>query len=193
VSLFTETAPVVTELPDTVATDVTRLPVVAGLDLALEKTGVAHPDGTTSRITTLASQTYGERLTHIRRTIKTFRGADLLVIEDLPKNVRFGGVDLGMVHGVVRTAIYEWGTPALFVPPGSLKSYAAGKGNASKTDIGHELIKRFDVDIRDDNEADAFVLRAIGLDLLGHPLVKMPAAHRAPLAKLVMPALRGAA
>jgi Holliday junction resolvasome RuvABC endonuclease subunit len=181
-SALTDTAPVV------------AVPIVVGLDLALGNTGVALPDGTTSLISTMASDTYGERLTHIRQTIETFRCADLLVIEDLPKNVRFGGVDLGMVHGVVRTAIHEWGTPALFVPPGSLKSYATGKGNASKTDIGHELIKRFDVDIRDDNEADAFVLRAIGLDILGHPLVKLPATHRAPLAKLTLPAsLRGAA
>lgn len=168
-------------------------PTVAGLDLALTVTGVAHPDGTTSRITTAADRSYGERLIVIRDTIAAFRHADLLAIEDLPKNVRFGGVDLGMVHGIVRTAVHEWGTPALFVPPGSLKTYATGKGTASKRDIGHELIHRFGVDLRDDNEADAFVLRAIGLHMLGHPLVKLPAAHLKPLAKLAMPVLRGAA
>lgn len=166
---------------------------VVGLDLALATSGVAHSDGTTGLIKTTPDQRRTDRLIHIRDAVLAFRHVDLAVIEFLPKQVAFGGVELGMVHGVVLTALHEAGTPVLEVPPSTLKKYATGNGNANKDDIRAELIKRLDLDIRQPDERDAWVLRAIGLEMLGHPIVTMPQSHRTPLVKLVMPALRGAA
>jgi crossover junction endodeoxyribonuclease RuvC len=50
------------------------------------------------------------------------------------------------------------------------------------------VARRFpDYDVRNNNEADALVLAAMGFDHLGQPLVQMPAPHRAALAAAQWP------
>lgn len=168
-------------------------PLVIGLDLSLAATGIAVPHSTdpgTVTILTSPRTHVCARLEAIRERIDTFRSGlevDLWVIEDLPKHVAHGGPELGMVHGVVRTALWP-DERVLLVPPATLKTYATGKGNARKDDIRMAIYQRYGVDIGDNNQADAFVLRAIGLDLLGHPLVELPQTHRRALDKLALPA-----
>ena len=156
---------------------------VVAFDLSLSATGVADGFGE-AVLTTSPTDTPGARLTVIVATgIGLAEPADLVVVEDLPKNVKFGGVDLGMVHGAVRHALHQAGLDhkVALCPPSNLKKYATGKGTAGKGDIRMEVYKRFGLDIRDDNACDAFVLRAMGLDHLGHPLTTVPAAQRAAL------------
>lgn len=196
------TAPVSAAQP--VAADTgDRIPVVVGLDLSLTATGCAGPDGT--RLITSTGHkgdTLHQRAgrlagLHSAITSALAGGVDLVAIE-APSIGQARGSS-GAVHDrsglwwLVVTDLMDWGIPVIEVPPATLKKYLTGKGNATKPDMRVAVLRRFGVDVRDDNELDAFALRALGLDLLGHPLVDMPVTHRATLEKLPRPVLRGAA
>lgn len=53
------------------------------------------------------------------------------------------------------------------VPPTSLKSWAAGKGNADKVAVASALTKRYGQEFDTNNQADAFALMKFGEGLLG--------------------------
>jgi crossover junction endodeoxyribonuclease RuvC len=175
-------------------------PVVVGLDLSLTATGVATSSGTKIVDSTgHKGDTLDQRRTRLigmtERIINEVTPlADLVVIE-APAFSRTQGAmhDRSGLWWLVVAALHDGLANVTEVAPTALKKYITGKGNAPKGDMRMEIFKRFGVDIRDDNEADAFALRALGLDLLGHPLVQMPVAHRAGLEKLHRPTLRGAA
>lgn len=179
-------------------------PIVIGLDLSLSATGYAGPDGTkVIKSTGHKGDTLdqrAERLCHLRDEIfEAIEGwQPELVTVEAPSIGQARGSS-GAVHDrsglwwLVIGRLIEVGAPVIEVPPATLKKYVTGKGNAQKPDMRMEIFKRFAVDIRDDNEADAFALRALGLDLLGHPLVQLPVVNRTALEKLPRPTLRGAA
>jgi crossover junction endodeoxyribonuclease RuvC len=180
-----------------VATD----PVVIGLDLSLTGAGYAGPDGTKLFTSTgHKGDTLNQRAVRIAglrdEILEALDGwqADLVVIEQ-PSFASTGGSahDRSGLWWFVVDRLIAAGIPVVEVPPSTLKKYVAGNGQAKKNSICGHIVKRFDVLIEDDNEADAFALRALGLDLLGHPLVQMPAFNRSALEKLPRPVIRGAA
>lgn len=163
---------------------------ILGLDLSITATGVARHDGQTYTIK--PSSTGDRRLIEIRDVVHLAVGAcDLVVIEDLPPIRAHALSILGMVHGTIRTALMAWGIPYVLVPPGSVKKYATGKGTATKPDMRMALFQRAGIDLRDDNQVDATWLRFMALDFYGHPVVDLPKAHRAALAKVQWPNLIG--
>jgi Holliday junction resolvasome RuvABC endonuclease subunit len=110
-------------------------------------------------------------------------------MEDMPKHAQSAGLT-AMAHGVVRLALHQSGARVLTVPPATLKKYATGKGTATKADMRMALYQRVGIDLRDDNQVDAYWLHALGHHLLGEPLVvmpKLPKAHVAALDKLTLP------
>lgn len=168
---------------------------VVGVDLSLTATGVADADGSTSLIAPAGEHTspdgLAEWLSLLNGRLADIiwaEGGALFVVEDLPRNPRFGGTALGMVHGLWRASTWRWEADVVYVPPASLKRYACGKGNASKAEVLTAAVRRLGYLGADDNEADALWLRAMGLDALGTPPVKMPAANRDALTKLEWPA-----
>lgn len=186
----TETPPGYSGNPETLYGDLSGLRVV-GLDLSLTATGVAEQRG---EVTTIRSRRPGDlRLQELRDRVGIIAaGAQLAVIEDLPTHAHAAGIT-GMVHGAIRVRLMDLRVPYVTVPPATLKKYATGRGNADKTAMAIALLRRFDLEFRDDNQVDAFWLRAMGLDALGAPLVDLPALHRESLAKVAWPALGGAA
>ncbi len=61
--------------------------------------------------------------------------------------------------GIIRYRIVSqnWQFPTL-VPPTTLKSFACGKGNASKADVAVGIFKKFGYENSDDNVIDAYAL-----------------------------------
>lgn len=161
---------------------------VVGLDLSLVATGVAYSDGTTATVKTKAETPIMERLEWIRtrcyEAVRIDEHADLVVIEDFVVLSNASSL-LGMLHGVVRHNLWANDVRCLFIPPSTLKKFATGKGNATKPDMRVALKDRTGIDLRDDNQCDAYWLRLLGLHLLGEPAVQLPQTHTDALKKVV--------
>lgn len=159
-------------------------PRVVGLDLSMTATGIAWCDGTTYTVKT--KQTGDLRLLDIIDEISRAvdgRGLALVVIEDLPTHAKSAGIT-GMVQGAARAYLLRRSVPYVTVPPATLKKFATGRGNCGKPEMAVALFKRFDRELPDDNQVDALWLRAAGHQLLGAPLVELPAVQVAALDKL---------
>lgn len=158
--------------------------IVVGLDLSLTATGYANDAGTGTL--TAAPKKGCARLALLRDLVSLeCRDADLVVVEGYAFAARNSHAHaLGELGGVIRLALHEAGVPFVDVPPASLKKYATGKGNANKGEMLAAAIRRLGYEGASDNEADAMWLRAMGLDALGCPVVKLPETHRAALAKV---------
>ena len=163
---------------------------VLGLDLSLTATGICLTDGSTLTIKT--RQKDGDRrLVHIADALTSMIGdgstVDVAVIEDLPKHAMAAGIT-GMVHGVARAVLLRAGIPYALVVPATLKAFATGKGAGDKTPMVMAAYKRAGREFGDDNQCDAFWLRAAGLDWYGQPEFDLPKAQRERLAKVAWPA-----
>jgi len=166
---------------------------VVGLDLSLTATGIADGSG----VRTIKTNLRGcERLIFVRDHIAHVvrdswhyvPGPPLVVIEDYAYHGRHAhSHQLGELGGVVRVALHEAAVPWVAVVPSTLKRYATGKGNAPKVQMVTSARERLAYAGHDDNEADALWLRALGMDLLGAPLVDLPKTHRAALDKVALP------
>lgn len=176
----------------------TKCPRVLGLDLSLTATGVAFPDGTTTvwnqPLTGVARLAwFRQALTDYLEGSATYRHAvnvDMAVIEEYAFSARGAhSHELGELGGVVRLALHDLEVPWVAVNPSTLKSYACGRGNATKPDMRIAHLVRFGTDLRDDNQVDARWLRHAALDHYGHPEVDMPQKQRAALAKVAWPDL----
>ena len=72
--------------------------------------------------------------------------------------------------------------PIHVVSPKTRAKYATGNGNAGKKAVLEAVRANYPrFTIRNDNEADAVVLAAIGARSLGHPIDDLPASHLAAL------------
>jgi Holliday junction resolvasome RuvABC endonuclease subunit len=173
---MTTTLPTPTEMQTTTTT-----PRVVGLDLSMTATGIAWCDGST--YTVAGRETGDRRLLTICQEVGIAvdgRDIDLVVIEDLPTHAKSAGIT-GMVHGAVRAYLLRLKVPYVLITPASLKKYATGKGNAGKPEMAVAAFKRAGKEFGDDNQCDAWWLRAMGLDHLGAPATVLPAAQRAAL------------
>lgn len=174
------------------------VPRVVGLDLSADSTGVALADGSTYVIKapkaagkkrTLADDL--RRLDKIAASIGPALRHDpppLAVIEDYAPGIRSAAAHrLAEIGGVVRLVCFRADAPIALVNPMHLKIYATGSSRADKRDMALAAYKRVGREFATDDECDAFWLRAMGLDHLGHPLVAMPKTHREALAKVAWP------
>lgn len=159
---------------------------VLGLDLSITATGVAPWNG--DPYTIGGPAVHGDRrLIRIAQVVhREAVTVDWAVIEDLPTHAYGSGIT-GMVHGVVRTVLLQTDIAYALVPPAVLKKYATGRGNATKADMRMALYQRTGLDIRDDNQVDAWWLRCMGLDHLGHPPITVPKTQRAALDTVTWP------
>jgi Holliday junction resolvasome RuvABC endonuclease subunit len=166
---------------------------VVGLDLSLTATGVSNATGCYLIKTKPKDweMPHGDvlRIDHIAAEVSSFcAGADLVICEGFSFGSK--GSALFQVAGlgyIVRSQILRSSIPLVLPTPSQLKFYITGRGNADKPTMRMETFKRFELDIADDNECDAFGLRAMALDYYGCPLVKMPAHNRTVLDKVEWP------
>lgn len=161
-------------------------PLVVGLDLSITATGICDTDGTCCTI--LGKAAAGDkRMAVIESHVYDRRDADLFVIEGLAVHGPGNGMAAAQVMGAVKVCLIKAGAPYVEVPPSTLKKFATGRGNATKPEMAVALYKRAGIELANDNETDAFLLRAAGLHALGHPLFDLPAAQVAALDKVAWP------
>jgi Holliday junction resolvasome RuvABC endonuclease subunit len=159
------------------------LPTAIGLDLSLTATGIADVEGY-ARVIKTAELRGMHRIDVIRRAV----GAALVALPDVVsiEGYSFGSkgralTGLAELGGVIRLQCWSAGIPYLDVPPAVLKRYALGAGRGTKTEMVIAARERLGYRSADPDEADALWLRALALDELGAPVVKLPKAHRAAL------------
>lgn len=170
---------------------------VIGLDLSLTATGVAIIDDGRVEVHTIRSSAKADasiaervkRLDRIRWEVDGLLTAPTLVVIEGPS---FGQSRQGGEH--LRAGLW-WRiasarpTITAEVPPATLKKYLTGRGNAGKDEVLLAVARRFpDVDVRDNNMADALGLAAMGARHLGSPLeAALPQANLAAMAAVRWP------
>lgn len=168
---------------------------VVGIDLSLTATGIATDDGKLATIKTDPSGTsIDARLTrlytiielieahldgvNIRRALVVIEGPSLGQARQSGEHLRAGLWWLLMDR-------FSYADDVVEVPPATLKRFATGKGSATKPDMRMAIYQRTGLDVRDDNQVDAYWLRQAGLHLLGDPdAVSLPKTNLAALDKL---------
>jgi crossover junction endodeoxyribonuclease RuvC len=146
---------------------------VLGLDLAVSRSGVACADGTLHAVTPIAGpDDPGRRLHQILHALDPLiaRGRPQLAVIEGAAGVRFAGsaLVLGEVRGAVKARLFEHDVPFVEVPPKALKKWATGNGSASKDDmVGAAQARGARVGTNQHDEADAFLLRALGMAFAG--------------------------
>lgn len=164
------------------------VPKVAGLDLSMTATGVAHTqtDGTGCTHLVKPAGKGDARLVEIRRQVLAYcQWSELVLVEGWLVRSQSAPIT-GMVHGAVRSGLVELGLKYGTVPPGTLKKYATGSGTAPKTAMAVAAYKRAGLEFTDDNQCDAWWLWAMALDHLGLPVVELPKTQREALGKIKM-------
>src|SRR5690606_1545169 len=144
-----------------------RAPKILGLDISLTKTGVATPAGTTL---TIKGGKGDDRLVNLyeETCYLVATDVDLAIIEDLPTHAMSAGLT-GQAQGVVRLALRRYSIPYVTVAPATLKKAATGSGKATKLDMvdaAVRLRKESPQWAPTDDEADAYLLRWLGLERL---------------------------
>lgn len=183
--------------PATVQEPVSASPRVIGLDLSLTSTGLAFiRPAAPAGVQTLKSKgakdaTLAERALRLhnlaRDIILAALTADVVVIEQPAYNQTGGSHhDRSGLWWLVADALSDEELRLVEVTPQAVKKYATGKGNASKDEVLAAVVRRYpDVEVGNNNEADALVLAAIGARLAGYPIEEsMPLAHLDALSKV---------
>ncbi|TDD32470.1 Holliday junction endonuclease [Actinomadura sp. KC06] len=164
-----------------------------GLDLSLTATGIAPVSGVTLTVQPGKGLRGAARLAEMREGILTITTAggvpDVVAIEG-PAYSRALGAGHHEAAGLwwqVVCALHTAGIPYAVVTPSTLKKYATGRGNATKADMRVALLQRTGLDLRDDNQVDAWWLRCAALDSVCEAPVALPKAQRDALSKVEWP------
>ena len=142
-----------------------------GLDLSLVSTGYCtrSTDGSFKAGVIRPKKLSGmARLAYIRSLVVELLHSsrpDIIVIEGY-SFANHGAHYAGEVGGLVRLICHDLQIPTYTLPPANLKQFVTGKGNAEKSDMKMQTLKRWNVELSDDNECDAHALSLVGLAAL---------------------------
>lgn len=173
--------------------------VVVGLDLSLTASGVGAvrhgpsvgrpgtpPTAVAWTDIVTSSKRAGQTLLDLDRRIadvvqavmECAGEADLVCLEGPSYHSKDPGMwDRAHIWWSVVNRIHKRETPLVVVPPATVKKWATNNGNASKLAVGVTMARMWpDVELPDDNAADALALATIGAQRLG--LVPTLARHR---------------
>ncbi len=133
---------------------------VLGLDLSSTSTGWCL-DGTCGVIVPKGDLHQRARETR-RLAWDQMEQAQLVVVEAIGTRHVQTAIALATVHALLLDTIHYWATPVVTVSPATLKKFATGKGNATKTQMVAAAIRcGWDGDGQDD-ACDAWWLWAMG-------------------------------
>lgn len=178
-------------------------PRAIGLDISLASTGVAGI-GWTELIRT--GDRRGEaRLDYIVACVLDYtRSANFVAIEgpSYGSALQNGHDEMAAARWMVRCELRRRNIPYAIVPPDNRTIYATGKARWKGEDgkkltavqvkgkVRDEAARRYRMEFEGAgryDRADAYVLLAMALDHLGHPLAPVPATHSRALAKVAWP------
>jgi len=146
--------------------------VMVGLDMSLTGTGFALKEGAKITLETIKTTTSTctddlARLKHIVSEVmkRIPQNVNMICIEDFftPANAfQIGAaIKLAMLGAVIRLALYDAKFPFYIVAPSQIKKFVTGSGASQKSIIIREVFKRWGLDCKDDNQADACTLAHI--------------------------------
>ena len=146
-----------------------------GIDLSLTGTGLSVVEGNELHFSECykpKAKTGPERLIEIRHkvleTIVIYQ-PKLICLEGYSFGSKGRGVfQTGELGGVIRVLLHKSDTSWLEIPPSQVKKFAAGMGNCGKDIVLQQVYKRWGMEFKTSDEADAFILAKIGTILLGH-------------------------
>lgn len=176
------------------------MPRIIGVDTSLTRTGLARIDVVGSLPPTIELWSYPskpvgdqwaarhDRIHELATEVgKAFDGFPTLVVIESPAYSSTTGAvhDRAWFWGQVYHQARERGIPVLTATPQGRMKYATGKGKADKDVVLAAAIKRWpNVDITNNDEADALILAAMGARKLGHPVDDVPLLNQEALAKM---------
>lgn len=168
--------------------------LAAIVDGRLTGTEVVRPAGWTRKAPRTEAQRQ-ERLDVILSEIGTWtRSADLVVMEGLSFDSHDTERQLAQLSGVIKRQLWKAGRPFVLVPPSKLKLWSVGHGNAPKSVMLAAAREAFpEIEIEDDNAADAVWLAAVGADHLGERPESVTPDRASVVELLAWPALPDAA
>lgn len=170
------------------------LPLVIGLDIALVNSGVAGPDWT-DHIRTKPLEGEARLDAILERAASFYRHADLVVLEGaaFSRGLNTGGDEMAAARWIIRLDLHRRGIPFAVVNPQSRTIYALGTARPThpatrraltppeaKAAVRAAVAERYGVETSGAtryDQADAYVLAAMGLHWLGYPLAEVPATH----------------
>lgn len=188
----------------------TRRQLVIGLDVAIGTTGVAG-EGWTDHIHAKDRSLHARMQHQLDNITDYIKCADLVVIEGAAfAKARFQGMDqLSAMRWMVRHWCWRHDTPYAIVPPDQRIRYMTGttqpkdpatgkraSGNALKGIVRTAVADRYGIETEGRwryDEADAYVLLALGLHKVGQRLTDVPDTHAAAIDGCQWPDLTGAA
>jgi Holliday junction resolvasome RuvABC endonuclease subunit len=168
--------------------DLERVPVTratVGLDLSIASTGICVRTGAVVRLDTIKTtpRTCANDLARLRRISDEVMAripdcTAMVCVEDIfmprsPQRMR-AAIELAKLAAVVRLALLERGLPFSVVTDSQLKKYACGKGSGvQKSVILREVFRKWGIEARDDNQADATVLAYMAEALLDDDAMRL--------------------
>jgi len=164
-------------------------PVILALDLSLTGTGYCRV-GETGVIKTGKLRGW-PRIDHILIGIESaLVSVKVVVLEGYSFGSQGRAVyQIAGLGEIVRYSLWRRGMPYVDVPPGTLKKYATGKGNAGKDEMIAAAIRRFGFEGSDNNEADAYLLWCMARHAYGCSVATVPAVQAEQVQRLEWPAL----
>lgn len=148
---------------------------VLGVDQSLTCSGLALVcSGRVERVWSLRPKMRGnERLRLIVSSVlEAAQGVDVVVVEG--PSMHSQGRSLVQLYGLFTLLTYSlWvaGVRTVVVPPTVRAMYATGRGNANKDAVLLSVARRYpNVDVQDNNQADALAMAALVCRALGEPV-----------------------
>ena len=146
-------------------------PLIIGVDPSLSRTAVVIGRGDEFAVNSYpssppTSSSIADRFARYTRTLsplcdwlESFIGDTppaVVAIEGYAYGAKHMREYLGEFGGLLRYWLGEFGTPPIEIQPTTLKLFSTGKGNAEKAVVAASLAKRYGVELRTNDEYDAF-------------------------------------
>lgn len=148
---------------------------VMGLDASLNSTGYAYRKAGTGEVVTghinpgkkRGSNRLWHNLVQLQKILDDAQ-PEVIYLEGYATRAKGLVFQMGEWGGILRLEAWRRSIKVVTIAPSTLKYMATGSGNAKKPDMMAACEELFSMAIRQDDEADAFLLMRAGEALLSH-------------------------